>query len=162
MRDHCDPPETAGSIAIGRLVNAEDGHYTVNLAGVLQKGADSVTCRSVVPFGAADIGCEVALSFENGDPRKPIILGKLLRPEQPAGAAPVEVTPEPETEAPVEVEVDGEARRLEITGQEEVVLRCGKASITLTRAGKVLIRGAYISSRSTGMNRIKGGSVHLN
>ncbi|MEW5071937.1 hypothetical protein AB1P14_09365, partial [Pseudomonas aeruginosa] len=38
----------------------------------------------------------------------------------------------------------------------------GKASITLTRAGKVIIRGAYLSSRSTGVNRIKGGSVQIN
>jgi hypothetical protein len=43
-----------------------------------------------------------------------------------------------------------------------LVLRCGKARITLTRAGKVLVEGTYISSRSSGVNRIRGGSVHLN
>ena len=43
-----------------------------------------------------------------------------------------------------------------------MVLRCGKASITLTKAGKVLIEGSYVLSRSTGVNRIKGGSVQLN
>jgi hypothetical protein len=42
------------------------------------------------------------------------------------------------------------------------VLRCGQASVTLTKAGKVLIRGTYVSSRSSGVNRIKGGSVQLN
>jgi hypothetical protein len=42
------------------------------------------------------------------------------------------------------------------------VLQCGKASITLTKAGKVLIQGSYVSSRSTGVNRVKGGSVQLN
>jgi hypothetical protein len=45
---------------------------------------------------------------------------------------------------------------------EQLVLRCGKASITLTKAGKVLIEGSYVSSKSTGVNRIKGGSVQLN
>ena len=40
--------------------------------------------------------------------------------------------------------------------------RSPEASITLTRAGKVLIQGSYVSSRSTGVNRIKGGSVQLN
>ena len=35
-------------------------------------------------------------------------------------------------------------------------------SITLTGAGKVLIRGAYVLSRSSGVNKIKGGSVQLN
>ena len=60
-----------------------------------------------------------------------------------------------------ELEIGGE-ERLELTAEREIVLRCGKASITLTRAGKVLIRGDYISSRSSGVNKIKGGSVQLN
>jgi hypothetical protein len=34
--------------------------------------------------------------------------------------------------------------------------------LTLTHAGKVLIRGAYVLSRSSGVNRIKGGSVQIN
>ena len=37
-----------------------------------------------------------------------------------------------------------------------------KASITLTSAGKILLRGAYILNRSSGVNRIKGGSVQIN
>ena len=48
------------------------------------------------------------------------------------------------------------------TAESEIVLRCGEASITLTRAGKVLIRGTYLLSRSSGVNRIKGGSVQIN
>jgi uncharacterized protein (DUF2345 family) len=55
-----------------------------------------------------------------------------------------------------------DGQRVDVRAEQEIVLRCGKASITLTRAGKVLIRGAYISSQSSGANRIKGGSVHLN
>ena len=54
------------------------------------------------------------------------------------------------------------ASQIVLTGRKEIVLRCGKASITLTRAGKVLLRGAYISSRSSGVNRLKGGSVQIN
>jgi hypothetical protein len=49
-----------------------------------------------------------------------------------------------------------------LTAQEEVTIRCGEASITLTRAGKVLIKGSYLLSKSTGPNRVKGGSVQLN
>jgi len=48
------------------------------------------------------------------------------------------------------------------TAEQEICLRCGEASITLTRAGKVLIKGSYLLSRSTGPNRIKGGSIQLN
>jgi uncharacterized protein (DUF2345 family) len=53
-------------------------------------------------------------------------------------------------------------KRIEIEGQDEVVLRCGKASITLRRNGRVVIRGTYVESRSSGTNRIKGGSVLIN
>ena len=53
-------------------------------------------------------------------------------------------------------------RSLELTGKDKIVLRCGKASITLLSSGKVIIRGTHIVSRSTGANRIRGGSVELN
>jgi hypothetical protein len=49
-----------------------------------------------------------------------------------------------------------------VSAKEQLVLRCGKASITLTKAGKVLIRGEYVQSRSSGVNRIRGGSVQIN
>jgi len=49
-----------------------------------------------------------------------------------------------------------------LKAKQEIVLECGRASITLTSAGKVLIRGAYLSSRSSGVHRIKGASVEIN
>ena len=52
--------------------------------------------------------------------------------------------------------------RLELTAEREIVLRVGDASITLTRAGKIILRGTYVLSRSSGVNRIKGGSVQIN
>jgi hypothetical protein len=60
------------------------------------------------------------------------------------------------------VEVDTDGERMIVSAKTQLVLRCGKASITLTQAGKVLIEGTYVSSRSTGANRLKGGSIHLN
>jgi hypothetical protein len=59
-----------------------------------------------------------------------------------------------------DVEADGE--RLVFSAEKEIVLRCGKSSITLTRAGKILIRGEYVLTRSSGVNRIQGGSVQIN
>ena len=49
-----------------------------------------------------------------------------------------------------------------MSGKEQVIIKCGKASITLTKAGKVFIEGTYVLSKSAGVNRIKGGSVSLN
>ncbi len=113
-------------------------------------GMEPVVARSVIPLSQEKIGEEVLVSFEGGDSRFPYIIGALWNPEQP----PVSAQP------PVEAKVDGE--QVVIEGQKEIVLKCGKSSITLTRAGKVLIRGAYVLSRSSGVNRIKGGSVQVN
>lgn len=51
--------------------------------------------------------------------------------------------------------------RHEVGAGEQLVLRSGDASLTLTAAGKVLLRGAYVSSWSNGVNRIVGRTVRL-
>jgi hypothetical protein len=112
---------------------------------------EPVPAFSTATITAEDVGREVALLFVDGDAARPLIVG-LLQP--PVPVAPVETT------SGVEARVDGE--RIEFTADKEIVFRCGKSSITLTRAGKVLIQGAYLLSRSSGANRIKGGSVQLN
>jgi len=109
--------------------------------------AGPLPARSLALLDSAKVGREVALMFEGGDPSKPILVGILQRPGRP----------DPK---PVQVEMDGET--LVFSARNEIVLKCGKASITLTRAGKVLLRGAYVSSRSSGVNKIKGGSVQIN
>jgi hypothetical protein len=68
----------------------------------------------------------------------------------------------PSGDKPETVEVDKDGERLVVSAKEQLVLRCGKASVTLTKAGKVLIQGSYVLSRSSGVNRIKGASVQLN
>jgi len=53
-------------------------------------------------------------------------------------------------------------KRITLEAQDEIVLQCGQASITLRRNGRIVIRGTYVESRSKGTNRIKGGSVLIN
>jgi uncharacterized protein (DUF2345 family) len=55
-----------------------------------------------------------------------------------------------------------DARRIAIEGTDEIVLQCGKASITLRRNGKIVLRGTQLESRSAGTNRIRGASVKIN
>lgn len=106
-----------------------------------------IAARTTAELSRDDIGAQVALMFEAGDPGRPLVIGRIQRGLETVG--PVSVA-----------RLDGE--RLELSAEHEIVLRCGKASITLTRAGKVIIQGAYLSSRSSGANRIKGGSVQIN
>lgn len=109
-----------------------------------------LACRSTVALRRAMIGRDVLVLFEGGDLRKPIIVGVI----EPAALQPA-VSNSPT------IQVDGAERRL-IEAEREIVLRCGDASITLTRAGKVIIKGNYVLSRSTGYNKVKGAAVDIN
>ena len=142
-----DSQERIDGVVIGVVMNIDaDGRPEVVFPGNLVPHA--APARATVPLDRSDIGAEVALMFEGGDPGKPIVMGRIQKPRM--------------AEAQADVTVDGRPQPLTITGEREIVLRCGKASITLTKAGKIILRGTYISSRSTGVNRIKGGSVQLN
>lgn len=149
-------------VVIGMVMDvSKTGHIDVVFPG--NPSDEAIPARATVPLSTRDIGAEVALIFEGGKPTSPIIVGRLLRPgddfEDPDDGASEVAMPT----APTKVSVDGGAEEIvDIVGKEQVVIRCGRASITLTRAGKILLRGAYISSRSSGANRIKGGSIHLN
>lgn len=74
---------------------------------------------------------------------------------------PVPVEP-PTPSAPQVVEADVDGRRVRVVGQDEIVLECGSASITLRRNGRVIIKGTYVETDSAGTNRIKGAAVRIN
>jgi Domain of unknown function (DUF6484) len=132
-------------VVIGALVGfAEDNSPLVDFADNLHD--DPLPARTVATLAPEDIGRRVALLFENADPTKPVLVGPIRHPI-------VEKT------QPL---AKRDKDRIELTADREIVLGCGSASITLTRAGKVLIRGAYVSSHSRGVNKIKGGVVHIN
>lgn len=138
---------------IGELVAITDEGSTPLVVFAGQPGTAALRARSVVDLHGAHIGRSVVLMFEQADPARPIVMGVLR------GAA---GWPQAEVPAPAQVEVDADGERLLVSARTQMVLRCGKASITLTRAGKVLIQGSYVLSRSTGVNRVKGGAVQIN
>ena len=49
-----------------------------------------------------------------------------------------------------------------IESRKELVIECGRAKILLRADGRIEIRGGHLVSRSSGPNKIKGGSVHIN
>lgn len=141
---------SAGGVVIGELVAITDEGRSPLVMYRGQPGAEAVRARSVVDLHGQHIGAQVVLMFEDGDRGKPIVMGVL----RPLTKCPID--------EPGHVEVDADGERLIVTAREQLVLRCGKSSLTLTKAGKVLIRGTYVSSTSSGVLRIKGGSVQIN
>jgi hypothetical protein len=119
-----------------------DGQFLVSLDDV----PEHAPALSTVRFAEDDVGARIVVSFEKGDVRFPIILGRLQERTAP--------------KAQQSLKIDGE--RLVLCAEREIELRCGEASIVLTRAGKVLIRGNYVLTRSRGANKIKGAYVDIN
>lgn len=147
-----DPlPEKFKNIIIGELIGLSINARLPLVTFPGQPGTSALQARSVVDLKDRQIGQAIVLMFENADPYKPIIMGVINEAEKQST-----------DNLPSQVEVDTDGERLLVSAKEQVVLRCGKASITLTKAGKVLIQGTYIVSRSSGANRIKGGSIQLN
>lgn len=137
-------PSRIEGVMIGKLEALSDqGEPLVTFLGAPLGGAPA---RSTVALNEEDIGREVALLFEGGDPARPLIMGRMFTQSAPSK------TPE--------ASVDGE--RVLLSAEREIVLRCGKASITLTKEGKIILRGTYLLARSSGVNRIQGGSVQIN
>lgn len=148
-------------VRIGRIVGTDDcGGFLVDYPG---NSAGPIAARSTSSLTAEllckgnPVGREVLLVFANNDAGLPIIIDTMYSLiEEIANPA----TSDIDAEEPQEVTIDG--RRISFEAEQEIVLKCGKASITLTKAGKILIKGDYVLSHSSGENRIRGGSVTIN
>jgi len=120
-----------------------------------------LSAPSVVALNSEEVGRDIVLMFEAGDPLKPVILGA-LQPKL-ANVQTASDNREPHTQPTNNAfEVKTEGDRILLSAKSEIVFNCGKASIVLTKAGKILLRGAYLLARSSGVNRIKGASVQIN
>jgi len=152
----------AAAPVVGRLCGAAEAGRPL----VMWDGGGPAPGRPLARLDAADLarpdgaGREVLLVFPAGGDGAVIV--DLLA--DPLGAVVGETLAQgTDPAAPgdrVEARVDGDVVTLE--GRRQVVLRCGQASITLRRDGKVVVRGTELLSRASGRNRIKGASVAIN
>ncbi|MBA1141632.1 DUF6484 domain-containing protein [Mesorhizobium neociceri] len=138
VRDRVD------GVVIGQFLGfGEDGPLVV-FPGNSKETA--LTARSLAELSSDMIGQEIALLFEGGDARRPLIVGRI-----------VELARKP---AAPEVIRDGE--RVRVHAEERIELRCGKATILMEKDGRITIRGTFVTSHASAANRIRGGSIDLN
>jgi len=176
--DKGDTDIAAGVIVIGSIADiSAEGRPMVDFL----ENPDNAPLSALTTLALTrqHVGRQVALLFNNGDIRQPVIMGMIhnpldellqnfeLTPVEKDDTGPFADTTEVgdgpaalKRDKNGEVYVDG--KHVVIEGAEEVTFKCGKASITLTRSGKILIRGTYLLNRSSGVNRIMGGSVQVN
>lgn len=147
---------------IGRIVGVDpQGVVYVDFQGN-DRGPLAARLTGTMRSNLEDLGwsavSQVLLLFEETDPARPVVIDVIV------GTVRADTRKEPIAlqvdKGQEEVTMDGKS--VTFNAQEQIVLKCGKASITLTKAGKVLIRGAYLLNRSSGVNKIKGGSVQIN
>lgn len=103
--------------------------------------------RSEIPRGSS---LPVLLAFEEQDERRPVILGVI------ADSLVDDETPQ------TQIAVTLDSRRLDLSAQQEIVLRCGQGSITLSADGRIVLKGTNLTSRASETNKIKGASVAIN
>ena len=149
------------NIRVGEISDIDkDGRAYVDFAGNPQGPVQAYFTHSLkTQMGKPDqlIGQKVLLIFDKDELDYPVIVDTLhskVDMQSKSESLPMDAN------AVDEITVDG--KRVIITAEEEIMLKCGKSSIHLTKSGKVIIRGAYLLNRSSGVNRIKGGSVQIN
>lgn len=147
------PPMAAARTVVGRLVGVTSGGRPLvehpadggapRVARVLDgwQGRGRIDPTRPIP---------VLLVFDDDDAAAPVLVGTVRDT----------LDPPPADGFPDGILVDG--RRIAGEDAREIVLRCGKASLTLTADGAVIVRGARVVSRSSGVNKIKGASVEIN
>jgi len=121
-----------------------------------------IIAKTVLDIQASHQRQEVTLMFDGGDLDSPIIMGVIQKHESSTkeSIASNNLHSGEIADGNIDVELDGET--LTFKAKDQIKLECGKASITLTKSGKIILRGEYVMSRSTGVNSIKGGSIQLN
>jgi|SRR5689334_5261690 len=125
-----------------------DGKPVVAWAGVTPTSAQAIWMPGA-PTWHDCVGLRVLIAFLNGDETQPVVLGLLDAPSAPTATA----SPSSVEETP---------RILRVEAGQELVIECGEAKISLRKDGRIEIRGTHLISRSSGPNKIKGGSVFIN
>lgn len=165
----------ADEILIGRLEGIDEQGQPLVSFGIGESVGplQAIATVSVTP---QHIGRQVGLLFAKNNTNSPVLIGYIHSPLHSL-LDNIEIADTPDVDEAVfdgaEVVADGisknqnndvliDGNRVVLEGKDEVVLKCGDASISLNKNGKIAIRGKYLLNRSSGVNRIMGGSVQVN
>lgn len=130
-----------GNVVSGEVVERKaDGTVFVDFR---QNTLGPLLARTLVE----DIHCgaSVLLSFDGGDPTRPIILGILYDRARTEGRT-----------------LHLKAKRIVLEAQDELLLQCGEGSLEARRDGKVSLKGRDVLTRATRTNKVRGANVLIN
>jgi hypothetical protein len=98
---------------------------------------------------------EVLIVFDRNNPKAPIITGLIQEKENHDYE-----NPSLRRNNIINFLIDDD--RVELSAKKEIVLRCGKSSVTLKKDGRIAIKGTQITSRASSLNKIRGAAVRIN
>lgn len=166
-----------GEVVVGTITGLSEKGYPLVSFSILGQAMVAVEATTTLSLTAREIGRQAALLFIESDVHRPLVIGlihspldMLLESYRDTGID-LEVARNDDKDnarndideplhAFEDITIDG--KKVHIEARDEIVFKCGESSITMTRAGKITIRGKYILNRSSGVNRILGGSVQVN
>ncbi len=128
-------------VLVGEVVGVDDDGLPLVSTEMHGARAADVVWMPDAPNWSRCVGLRVVLAHVGGDEQRPVVLGLLDAPPKTRAKT-------PET--------------LRVESKRELVIECGKSKIAMRADGRIEIRGGHLISRSSGPNKIKGGSVHIN
>ncbi|NHZ90403.1 hypothetical protein F2P45_15450 [Massilia sp. CCM 8733] len=156
-KENLGSPDKEYGVVIATLAGVGDGGTPLIAIG----DGPALSASTLVDLDEQHIGMRVAVQFDGGNRRLPLVMGLLRGQAAPAPLWPASAQPVPVIEhGAITASIDDE--EIVLTAKRRITLRCGAASITLDADGNVEIRGKHVLSRAAGQNRIKGSSVSLN
>lgn len=137
------PPAEQSALHLGELIEISP---VLKILFSPDGEEQSVVAASLVPLDENHIGQTVVLSPLAGG-QGFLVLG-LLQPAQSVRSHSQTVTIN--------------EKKVEIAAEEELILRCGDASIRIDQTGAITVKGKTLLSRAEGTNRVQGGAVQIN
>ncbi len=128
-------------VLVGEVVGVDDRGLPLVSIGEHGARAADVVWMPDAPNWPKCVGLRVVVGHVGGDEQRPVVLGLLDAPPKTRAKT-------PET--------------LHVESKRELVIECGKSKIAMRADGRIEIRGGHLISRSSGPNKVKGGSVHIN
>jgi hypothetical protein len=139
-----------GEILIGVIVDKlTNGLPVVQVMDDSFEGVAPMVAQSICSLDVLEVGRQCAVTVTGGSQQTALVLGQLQSAVIGLGSA-------------AEIKVSQEDGMIEIQSEKEIAFRCGDATFRMTSEGLVEMRGNRVVSHSTGLNRIRGGSVRLN
>ena len=128
-------------VLVGEVAGTDDQGFPLVSTDTHGVRAADVVWMPDAPNWPKCVGLRVVLGHLGGDEQRPVVLGLLDAPPKTRAKTP---------------------DTLRVESKRELVIECGKSKIALRADGRIEIRGGHLISRSSGPNKIKGGSVHIN